>query len=322
MKKPLVSIIVPVYKAEKTLLRCVNSLINQTYKNIEILLIENNSPDNSGKLCDSFSNNNIHVYHLRTSGVSRARNVGLKHARGEYIAFCDSDDYYSKDHIECLIDSALLNKADVVISGYYREDKGRFIDYNLKISKSMDRDEILKNVFLTDFVMGSCWNKIYKRSLIGNTNFRENLSVMEDTYFFLEVLQKAKNVYYEGKTLYFYCENNNSTVRNIETTLSNDKTNSLYIVVYNMILKDFSLSSEVRTMIKCKKFESAVWCNYLLKTGKIESKELEKNIKEEIKIDQSIFLGYSKLSLKYKMKIMIFLYLPILKTIKDSTLKK
>lgn len=318
MKEPLVSIIVPVYKAEGTIVRCVNSLIHQSYNNTEILLVENNSPDSSGKLCDSFTEENIRVFHLKEKGVSKARNVGLKYAKGKYIAFCDSDDYYTDDHILCLMKAALHNKADVVISGYYRENKGEFLEYNLNVSKIMSKREILKNIFLTNFVMGSCCNKLFNKNMISKITFREDISIMEDTYFFLEVLQRAKKVYYEGKALYFYCENEESAVRKIDTTLSIDKTNSLYISTYDKMLEKFSFSPEVIAMINCKKFENAVWCMYLIKSGRVHSKELERNAKIEIRKDKRYFIHSSFLSVKYKVKILLFLYFPFLKEIKDS----
>ena len=116
----LVSIIVPIYNTEEYIDKCVESIINQTYKEIEIILIDDGSTDNSPILCDKWEEKDkrIHVIHLKNGGVSRARNIGLKNANGKYISFIDSDDYVESNFIEVMIEEFMKEKADIVISKF------------------------------------------------------------------------------------------------------------------------------------------------------------------------------------------------------------
>ena len=118
--KPLISIIVPVYKTEKYLDACIKSLVDQTYQNIEIILVDDGSPDQCPKICDWWKgkDSRIVVIHDQNHGVSHARNLGLSKATGKYIAFCDSDDFYTNNHISEMLKLAIEYSADIAICGY------------------------------------------------------------------------------------------------------------------------------------------------------------------------------------------------------------
>ena len=120
MDNPLISIIIPVYNVEKYLAKCVESVINQTYKKIQIILIDDGSTDNSGKICDDFKlkDNRIEVIHKKNGGLSDARNAGLKIVKGDYIGFIDSDDYIEKDMYETLLCLLIENNADISIVSF------------------------------------------------------------------------------------------------------------------------------------------------------------------------------------------------------------
>lgn len=122
MKEDLISIIVPVYKVENYLSKCLDSMICQTYKNIEIILVDDGSPDNSGKICDDYAkkDSRIKVIHKENGGLSDARNAGLKIATGKYIGFVDSDDYISVEMYEKLYNQAKKEDADIACCNYYR----------------------------------------------------------------------------------------------------------------------------------------------------------------------------------------------------------
>ena len=121
MEKPLISIIIPVYKVEKYLEKCIKSVLDQTYKNLQIILVDDGSPDNCGNICDNYAkiDNRIEVIHKANGGLSEARNVGLKVARGEYIGFVDSDDYVSNEMFENLYNTLISNDVDVSICNFY-----------------------------------------------------------------------------------------------------------------------------------------------------------------------------------------------------------
>ncbi|MBR5046903.1 MAG: glycosyltransferase family 2 protein, partial [Eubacterium sp.] len=122
MQKPLVSIIVPVYDVEEYLDRCVESLLSQTLKDIEIILIDDGSPDRCGEICDRYAvqDHRVRVIHKENAGLSRARNQGIDEARADLIAFIDSDDYVDHDMIEMLYDNLIKEDADVSVCGFYQ----------------------------------------------------------------------------------------------------------------------------------------------------------------------------------------------------------
>ena len=124
----LVSVIVPVFNVEKFLEKCVSSITNQTYKNLEILLVDDGSTDNSGTICDNFSKNDnrLKVFHKKNGGLSDARNYGIERATGSYIMFIDSDDWIENDTIELLLDKTIEEKSDIVVFGISKDyDDGR-----------------------------------------------------------------------------------------------------------------------------------------------------------------------------------------------------
>lgn len=176
MNNELISVIIPVYKVEKYLDECIQSVINQTYKNLEIILVDDGSPDNCGKICDEYAkkDNRIKVIHKENGGLSSARNAGLDIARGEYISFIDSDDYVSKDFIKNM--SIQMANADLIICGMknvYKEDEKcdekenvviknetlTFIEANQKLIKPKNE------IYVT-----AC-NKLYRRELFDNLRF-------------------------------------------------------------------------------------------------------------------------------------------------------
>ena len=127
MKNELVSVIVPVYNVEKYLVQCVDSILNQTYKNIEIILVDDGSTDSSGEICDRYagSNNNIQCIHKKNQGLGMARNSGIEAASGEYIVFVDSDDYLGENHIANLYAGICSSEADTCIGGFTRDSDGK-----------------------------------------------------------------------------------------------------------------------------------------------------------------------------------------------------
>lgn len=172
-----ISVIVPVYNVEKYLSKCINSILDQTHKNLEIILIDDGSTDNSGKLCDEYYNKDkrIKVIHQKNGGLSVARNSGLEIATGEYIMFIDSDDYYEKKSCELLYNEIKRKDADYVIGNYIH------VNYNgEKWDKPLFDQEIygrfklsIKDYKKSFFVMNSVvWNKIFKREFIEKNNLR------------------------------------------------------------------------------------------------------------------------------------------------------
>lgn len=186
---PLISIIVPVYNAEKTLKRCIDSIINQTYTNWELLLIDDGGKDNSGSICNEYAKKNcIRVFHKQNGGVSSARNLGLDNAKGDWIAFCDSDDYVNPNWLEIYVSLISTNSVvDMACQGMIKTGLCMPSDYCKGIEYYGEAKEAL--ILLRQFsLLGFVWNKIFKKSIIEKNSLRfdENLVFMEDEEFVLK----------------------------------------------------------------------------------------------------------------------------------------
>lgn len=185
----MVSIIVPVYNGEKTLDRCVNSILCQTYKNIELILVNDGSEDNTKNICDGYvlKDERVKVIHKKNGGVSSARNVGLKVAKGKYIQFVDSDDYIDLNMTETLVDSIVKNETQLAICGInYGENEASNSDEfpNVQFMLVKDMFRIVPNFVLNYFPNSVC-NKLYIRDNISE-NFIESISLGEDLIFNFE----------------------------------------------------------------------------------------------------------------------------------------
>ncbi len=199
----MISAVVPVYKSEDSLLACVQSLMKQTGVEMEIILVDDGSPDDCPALCDALAREDgrIRVIHKENGGVSSARNRGVEEARGEYIFFADSDDY-----VEPFILSELLKgmeSADFVICGFHHHYIGKDV---LKVPSVSGQTK--KEDFLSLYGQGYLnmpWNKLYRRELTGR--FDEGLSLGEDLLFNLDYLSRAQRIYVVAKPLYHYIQN-------------------------------------------------------------------------------------------------------------------
>lgn len=236
-----VSIIVPVYNCEKYILRCVNSLLNQTYKNTEILLIDDGSTDNSLEICNYLSkeNANVHVFHKINEGLSATRNFGIEKAKGDYIGFVDSDDYVSIDFYERLVE-LLENHEDSIASANiirFFEDETRKIIFKMG-NCHLDYEEFLKNLLLHKGDVSVC-NKLFPTNLIKKYRFQEN-KLNEDLLFFFSF--KFVKIYYANINGYYYFCRKNSISNAFEKGLLDMGPNS--IMIYEKVLKEFPTLSK------------------------------------------------------------------------------
>lgn len=224
-KQELVSIIVPVYKVEKYLDRCVESLISQTYENIEIILVDDGSPDNSGKLCDEWANKDkrIRVIHKKNSGVSATRNRGISESTGKYLVFVDSDDWLEQNAVELLYNKLIVENVDMVCGSYFintDETEKEIITRDLYkrnekffMNTEEFKDSILKS-FLNGKIPGYLWLFIIKKDLvIGDKPFKEDISLAEDLIFLIEIFTRAQSIYFYDVSHYHYYINQNGLTR-------------------------------------------------------------------------------------------------------------
>ncbi|MBR2423266.1 MAG: glycosyltransferase family 2 protein [Oscillospiraceae bacterium] len=209
----LVSIIVPVYNVEQYLERCLNSLVRQTYPNIEILLVDDGSTDGSGALCDVWQSRDsrIRAFHKTNGGLSDARNYGLERASGSYVCFIDSDDWCDLKFIEVMLGALLDTGADLAECDYVCTDGGEpaHAQTNYEYSVFTGRECFLR--FLTGDFFVSVWNKLYRRSLLEKQLFRKGV-FHEDEFWTHKVFHRARKVCRLKYTGYYYYQRQGSIV--------------------------------------------------------------------------------------------------------------
>lgn len=270
------SIIVPVYNAELFLDKCVNSLLHQTLSNVEIILVNDGSTDNSLEICYRFEaqDERVKVFTQRNSGQSKARNVGLDNAQGEYVAFVDSDDWVEEDYFEKLLDACIRNEADVSCASILRVR-----NYSQKIRIKYDKEEIFtdpQEKIDAARVPDMCyvWNKVYSRSFLDKIGLR-----FKEGMFFEDVDFVTKAVFFSNKivtvpdTYYHYWTNKNSTVK---TMIKSDKKRRDALISKQDVLEFFrkhNLTSRPRNLIKRKICVSCLGIT-LLKTYEWETRKV------------------------------------------------
>lgn len=221
MNNPKISIIVPVYKAEKYIRKCLDSIIAQTFSDWECILVDDGSPDASGAICDEYAaaDSRFRVIHKENGGVSSARQKGLDTAVGEYIIHVDSDDWIENEMLSELYSTAQDNDADIVICDFFL-DTLNSSEYACQKPKSLQSVDIMRQLILQQ-LHGSCWNKLVSREccLLHNAHFPENLVYWEDQFFWYQVLPHNVKVVYLPKAFYHYdrISNNNSLSSDISS---------------------------------------------------------------------------------------------------------
>lgn len=212
---PLVSIIVPVYKVEKYLDRCIQSVIRQTYKQWELILIDDGSPDKSGEICDAWAKKDyrILVYHKENGGVSSARNLGLKQMKGDYLTFLDSDDWLDDTCLQTCLEVSLSNNLDVLQFSWSNvKSDGTSIIHNRKETSVCDAKQFAE---LGELSVGMCGG-FYNAKIIRDNSLRfdESMAYAEDQLFVFMCLNSSKRIKAIGAPLYNYYQNTDSAIRN------------------------------------------------------------------------------------------------------------
>lgn len=257
--KPVVSIIVPCYKVERYLDRCMLSLLHQTLQDIEIILVDDGSPDRCPQMCDEYARQDlrIKVVHKENGGLGYARNSGLEVATGAYVAFVDSDDFVETNMYEVLYEEAIQSDADVVFSNFYTERKKGYWHENREVNER--KEWIGKGVeeFMLDMIASapyekterkyqmSVWHSIYRRSIIENNHIRfysEREVLSEDFPFQMEFFKHCLKIVFLPHVFYHYCRNENSLTHSF-TPNKFSRIKILYDIMTEQ-LKDVDSSQE------------------------------------------------------------------------------
>lgn len=223
----MISIIVPIYKVEKYLERCIESIRKQTYSNFEIILVDDGSPDSCPYICDEYAKKDkrIVVIHKKNGGLSDARNAGIKIAKGEYISFIDSDDYIHQDMYECLLNILIENKADIAVC-----DAVKVYDENCVV-KDEGKSRIhvytgthaVENIFDAELYLRSvvAWGKLYRKSLFDDVRYPKG-KINEDEFTTYRLFYKSDRVVYIDKKYYFYFQRKDSIMGSKQKRISDD----------------------------------------------------------------------------------------------------
>jgi glycosyltransferase involved in cell wall biosynthesis len=213
---PKISIIVPVFNVERFIHSCIESILDQTFKDFELILVNDGSTDQSGDICDEYSNKDkrIIVIHKENGGQSSARNRGIDVAKGDYFGFIDSDDWIDKDMYKILYTKAIETEADITACNIiqYDKDATKHI-YNNKTDDCLyDRNTAMNELYLNERLTFSPCNKLYKKKLFKDIRFKEGY-ILEDMDFAYRIIHQANSIYYKGTPFYNYRYNENSTMR-------------------------------------------------------------------------------------------------------------
>ena len=264
-----ISIIVPIYNAEKYLKTCVDSLINQTKKELEFILVNDGSTDSSEKIIKSYSDKRIKYYKNKNQGIGKTRNFGINKAKGKYIMFLDSDDYLDINACKELFEKAEEENLDLVINNFYRVDEvtktqEEVIIEPFKNTTLKDNKELLLNINLAP------WNKLYKTTLLKDNNikFVEDLKY-EDAPFVVETIDKAKKIGHINKFLNYYVIHKNS-----ETTVRDDRIYDI-IEIVEKIRNYFSKRKEFTEIVD--KLSVRILTNYTIQQRVQEKEETANN---------------------------------------------
>lgn len=245
VKVPLISVIVPVYKVERYLDQCIDSIVNQTYGNLEIILVDDESPDNSPKMCEEWAkrDSRIKVIHKKNGGAASARNVGLDIAAGEYIGFVDSDDYISKDMYSCMLQAMIKTNAKIACckSRTVRDSKSPSFLTTSSINdiKFFDVQETIEEVF--SFKMGTAfWRRLFHATVLEDIRFPEG-EINEEYPLLIPTAAKAGGTVLVDKILYYYRDRSDSVTGTIHTSIRTLKCVKKNLEILKSQLSEYNL---------------------------------------------------------------------------------
>lgn len=317
MTKFKISIITPVYNAEKYIERCIKSIKNQSYKNIEHIIIDDGSTDDTLKICQKYDKN-IKLIHKENEGVSKARNVGLEKSTGDYVLFVDADDWLEKDMCEKLISKCTKKEVDIVVCGYneYYENK------KASVSKKLSTKKLSFTKLITDENTnfgGFPWNKLIKKSIIKN-KFDEKVHYYENLLFFLQNCSENTNYEIVNECLYNYCINDTSAVHSKKYSLKKLSSLDALNKIIPLLPKDTVINHKIH-------YVNAYYNNlFSLETKMPQQKKIITNYKKDMNKYYQDIMQTKGVPIKVKLKLfcmhnLYFIYY-IYKIIKDKKNEK
>lgn len=262
--KSKISIIVPIYKVEAYLKRCIDSIVAQTYRNLEIILVDDGSPDDCGKICDAYAEKDerIRVIHKENTGLGYARNSGLEICTGEYIMFVDSDDWLSTDCVEILYNRLIDDNSDMAVGNYiqiYDDGSTKRGYYKFEEDCVLTQNETLKR--LNDHIFSvMAWGKLYKRNVMKYVSYPA-IRPGEDTWVVPDIMKRCDNISFVNRTIYYYYQRPSSIMHSIDSDRLLDGINANLRFAQYLVQED------------CLKVASRIYANCIDRALSIEKIE-------------------------------------------------
>lgn len=328
MKNELISVIVPVYNVEKYLKKCIDSIICQTYENIEIILIDDGSTDSSSKICDKYllKDSRIKVIHQKNQGIAIVRNKGLAQSNGKYIFWVDSDDYISNECIEYLYNLLKKENADMSICNYL-QGSSRLYDFNSNedyYNEIMNSKKALEYIYESDhyaFIMAASWAKLIKKELYDNLKYPEN-KLFEDIYMSHHLINNCNKIAYTNKVMYYYFQWNDSI---LGKKLHRGKLDYLYAFEERIHFFEELQYLDLKEKARLQYLHALMW-EYSRSKDILNDKEMTKSIVKQYRKYYKI--GTSNTIIKHETKWYMFKFYvspygtEIIDKIKSKLLKK
>jgi len=254
-----VSVVVPVYKVEKYINRCVDSILNQTYKNLQVILVDDGSPDNCGRIIDYYAGKDSRVIavHKKNGGLSDARNCGMQYVTGQFTMFVDSDDWLEGEMIESMVSTSLKMDAEIIQTAFYYayDDCLYFDDRFFKEDMEpvvLDNKALMKELVINERVKNFAWGKLYRTSLIKDLPFKKGV-LFEDVFWTHRVMQRVNRYVIMHKPMYYYYQRKDSiastyTLKNLDI-LKGLMERHLFLQEYYPELTDESLKMILKTCL-------------------------------------------------------------------------
>ncbi len=311
MKKYLVSVIIPVYNVELYLSKCIESVKKQTYENLEIILVDDGSTDNSGRLCDKFALNDsrIIVIHKENGGLSSARNAGLEAANGEYYAFVDSDDFIEPEMIGILLDACIDNNVKISCGGRYNVDEYN----NKKLGLCYEQNALVQSkilfskMLITDECDFSSCTNLYHKSCFATVRFPEG-KTYEDMATTYKVVLNTEYVYLCAKPFYNYLCRQNSITQSKYTKNQLDRVDNAKEILSFVHLKHIDLVQQA-TYLYVKSLEGVL---SLIDKGTEEERKINKKIRrllvDELKKYINFWIKSKYISMPRKIRYLLFIF--------------
>ena len=305
MDNPLISIIVPIYNVEQYLKRCVDSLIQQSYKNIEIILINDGSPDNSLAICREYekTDSRVKVRSQENHGLAYTRNVGINNATGEFVMFVDSDDYIHKDMAKILLENLQREKADISSCGHMEVYENGYCNSlnNKHFIKTYSAEEALAVFMFTYEIDIINCNKLFRKSLFAGIEYPSG-KLFEDHYTVYKLIARSKKVVYDSVPLYYYCKRGDSIGGSMFTSKNLQLLDAIHQEVEDILKKYPAIEKYLRLAEGC--WAIVVYDKMMLAYS--IDKKFEKELSKKVRIMIPFLLSTSVVKISRKAQLVLF----------------